>query len=191
MLSRSEDETTSTILWDCTAGEFVWHYDIDETIYFLEGAAIIGDATNPPRRFVAGDVLFLPKGAVADWKVESYVRKVAFCRRVQPRIVGQALRVAGAAKRLLTGARRRRAVAVPRRLTARDRRRRDGRIDLDLLRGRVAPGNVRMMGPRTHGAWLGSTVFDGARAFEGVTPDLGLHLAGSTARRPRWDCGPW
>ncbi|ACL56795.1 branched-chain amino acid aminotransferase [Methylobacterium nodulans] len=39
------------------------------------------------------------------------------------------------------------------------------------------PGNVRMMGPRTHGAWLGSTVFDGARAFEGVTPDLDLHLA--------------
>lgn len=39
------------------------------------------------------------------------------------------------------------------------------------------PGNVRMMGPRTHGAWLGSTVFDGARAFEGVTPDLDRHLA--------------
>ncbi|MGU3541191.1 aminotransferase class IV, partial [Methylobacterium sp. A54F] len=33
------------------------------------------------------------------------------------------------------------------------------------------------MGPRTHGAWLGSTVFDGARAFEGVTPDLVRHLA--------------
>ena len=31
-------------------------------------------------------------------------------------------------------------------------------------------GNVAIMGPRTHGAWLGSTVFDGARAFEGVTP---------------------
>ncbi|KMO42932.1 aminotransferase [Methylobacterium tarhaniae] len=39
------------------------------------------------------------------------------------------------------------------------------------------PGNVRMMGPRTHAAWLASMVFDGARAFEGVTPDLDLHLA--------------
>ncbi|HUN95363.1 MAG TPA: branched-chain amino acid aminotransferase [Bradyrhizobium sp.] len=38
-------------------------------------------------------------------------------------------------------------------------------------------GNVPIMGPRTHGAWLGSTVFDGARAFEGVTPDLDLHCA--------------
>lgn len=38
-------------------------------------------------------------------------------------------------------------------------------------------GNVPIMGPRTHGAWLGSSVFDGARAFEGVTPDLDLHCA--------------
>jgi len=38
-------------------------------------------------------------------------------------------------------------------------------------------GNVPIMGPRTHAAWLGSMVFDGARAFEGVTPDLERHLA--------------
>jgi branched-chain amino acid aminotransferase len=38
-------------------------------------------------------------------------------------------------------------------------------------------GNVPIMGPRTHGAWLCSSVFDGARAFEGVTPDLDLHCA--------------
>ena len=38
-------------------------------------------------------------------------------------------------------------------------------------------GNAPIMGPRTHAAWLGSMVFDGARAFEGVTPDLILHCA--------------
>ena len=38
-------------------------------------------------------------------------------------------------------------------------------------------GNVPIMGPRTHGAWLGSTIFDGARRFEGVSPDLDLHMA--------------
>lgn len=38
-------------------------------------------------------------------------------------------------------------------------------------------GNPPIMGPRTHAAWLGSSVFDGARAFEGVTPDLDLHCA--------------
>jgi len=36
-------------------------------------------------------------------------------------------------------------------------------------------GNPPMMGPRSHAAWLGSSVFDGARGFEGVTPDLDLH----------------
>jgi branched-chain amino acid aminotransferase len=38
-------------------------------------------------------------------------------------------------------------------------------------------GNVPIMGPRTHAAWLCSVVFDGARYFEGVTPDLDLHCA--------------
>lgn len=38
-------------------------------------------------------------------------------------------------------------------------------------------GNIGIMGPRTHAAWLCSVVFDGARAFEGVAPDLELHCA--------------
>ena len=38
-------------------------------------------------------------------------------------------------------------------------------------------GNVPIMGPRTHAAWLASTVFDGARAFEGMAPDLDRHCA--------------
>ncbi len=36
-------------------------------------------------------------------------------------------------------------------------------------------GNLPILGVRTHAAWLCSVVFDGARAFEGVTPDLELH----------------
>lgn len=38
-------------------------------------------------------------------------------------------------------------------------------------------GNVPILGPRSHAMWLGSSVFDGARAFEGVTPDLERHCA--------------
>ena len=36
-------------------------------------------------------------------------------------------------------------------------------------------GNVPIMRSADHGAWLGSTVFDGARQFEGLTPDLMAH----------------
>ncbi len=38
-------------------------------------------------------------------------------------------------------------------------------------------GNPGIMGPRTHGAWLGSTVFDGARVFEGKMPDMERHAS--------------
>ena len=43
------------------------------------------------------------------------------------------------------------------------------------LDGKWLEGNPPMMGPRTHAAWLGSSVFDGARAFEGVMPDIEAH----------------
>ncbi|MDF2096803.1 branched-chain amino acid aminotransferase [Aquibaculum arenosum] len=36
-------------------------------------------------------------------------------------------------------------------------------------------GNPGLVGPMTHAMWLGSCVFDGARAFEGVAPDLDIH----------------
>lgn len=38
-------------------------------------------------------------------------------------------------------------------------------------------GNVALIGPRSHAMWLASSVFDGARWFEGVAPDLDLHAA--------------
>jgi branched-chain amino acid aminotransferase len=51
-------------------------------------------------------------------------------------------------------------------------------------------GNVRMIGPRTHASWLGSAVFDGARAFEGVTPDLDRHCARVNASAERLGMKP-
>jgi branched-chain amino acid aminotransferase len=46
-----------------------------------------------------------------------------------------------------------------------------------FFEGEWAEGNVAIMGVRTQSAWLSSVVFDGARAFEGVAPDLDLHCA--------------
>jgi branched-chain amino acid aminotransferase len=44
-----------------------------------------------------------------------------------------------------------------------------------FLDGRWLEGNPPIAGPRTHAFWLGSSVFDGARAFDGVAPDLDRH----------------
>lgn len=38
-------------------------------------------------------------------------------------------------------------------------------------------GNVPIMRAADHAAWLGSSVFDGARLFDTLTPDLDLHCA--------------
>jgi len=38
-------------------------------------------------------------------------------------------------------------------------------------------GNVPILGSADHGTWLGTMVFDGARAFNNVTPDLDHHCA--------------
>jgi branched-chain amino acid aminotransferase len=46
-----------------------------------------------------------------------------------------------------------------------------------FLDGEWIEGNTPFIGARTHAFWLGSSVFDGARAFEGVTPDLDKHCA--------------
>ncbi len=45
------------------------------------------------------------------------------------------------------------------------------------LDGEWFEGNKAILGPRSHAFWLCSSVFDGARAFEGVTPDLDQHCA--------------
>lgn len=38
-------------------------------------------------------------------------------------------------------------------------------------------GNPPMLGPMSHAWWMASSVFDGARAFDGLAPDLNRHCA--------------
>ncbi|NVP57507.1 branched-chain amino acid aminotransferase [Mycoplana rhizolycopersici] len=41
--------------------------------------------------------------------------------------------------------------------------------------GEWISGNPPLIGPTSHAMWLASTVFDGARWFDGIAPDLDLH----------------
>jgi uncharacterized cupin superfamily protein len=84
-LSHSPDWSAWTMVWDCTAGRFQWHYDIDETVHFIDGSVTISGDGMAARRFGPGDVVFFPAGSSATWHVDSYVRKVAFCRKTLPR----------------------------------------------------------------------------------------------------------
>src|SRR5258706_8956555 len=101
LLSVSADGTASSYIWDCTAGRFNWFYDVDETIYVIEGGVVIKDVAGIARRLSAGDTIFFPAGTRAEWHVEDYIRKVAFCRVPLPRSVQMAKRAYRFLKRLV------------------------------------------------------------------------------------------
>ncbi|WP_282604257.1 branched-chain amino acid aminotransferase [Pelagibius sp. Alg239-R121] len=50
-----------------------------------------------------------------------------------------------------------------------------------FIDGSWQEGNPAILGPMTHATWMASVIFDGARAFEGVTPDLDLHCERTVA----------
>ncbi|MEM6621329.1 MAG: branched-chain amino acid aminotransferase [Pseudomonadota bacterium] len=56
-----------------------------------------------------------------------------------------------------------------------------GRTIWTWFQGTWHQGNYPILGAADHAAWLGTMVFDGARTFEGVTPDLDLHCARANA----------
>jgi len=84
LLSSSADGTASTYFWDCTAGRFNWFYSFDETLHILEGEVTLKFPTGASQRVVAGDTVFFPAGSTAEWTVDKYVRKLAFCRTPVP-----------------------------------------------------------------------------------------------------------
>lgn len=52
-----------------------------------------------------------------------------------------------------------------------------GTVARTWFQGKWHEGNLPILGAADHGTWQGTLVFDGARAFEGVTPDLEPHCA--------------
>lgn len=105
-LSKSSDGLDWTVVWECTKGKFNWYYGLDETILILEGSIILEGDGLTPTRYTTGDTILFRKGAHARWHVEEYVKKLAFCHRVQPALVGFAVRSLGPIKRKLTFQRR-------------------------------------------------------------------------------------
>ncbi len=99
-LSRSADGLATTIVWHCTEGKFNWYYDFDETILILEGSIVLESDTMRPTRYGPGDVVFFRDGAHARWHVEGHVKKLAFCRKTQPLVLGYAARAINKLKRI-------------------------------------------------------------------------------------------
>jgi hypothetical protein len=92
LIAPSTDRFGWTMLWDCTAGKFNWHYTIDETVHIIEGSVTVTAADGTTFTLTPGDIAFFPSGSTAHWHVENYVRKVAYCQKPVPSIFALPLR---------------------------------------------------------------------------------------------------
>ncbi|MBP1879252.1 putative cupin superfamily protein [Agrobacterium rubi] len=91
--SRSGDRAAYTALWDCTAGTFRWFFAWDETVHILEGGVHVTAEDGSVHVLRAGDVAYFKAGTWATWRVDTYVRKVAFLRRPFPAPIAFAYRL--------------------------------------------------------------------------------------------------
>lgn len=82
--STSTDEASSTAVWDCTAGEFRWYFGWDETVVIQEGEVHVTAEDGSERILRIGDIAYFRGGTWATWRVDNYVRKIAFLRKPFP-----------------------------------------------------------------------------------------------------------
>ena len=91
--SRGRDDAAMTAIWDCTAGEFRWFFGWDETVMILEGEVHITAEDGVERVLRAGDVAYFAGGTWATWRIDHYLKKVAFCRKRFPKPLALAYRL--------------------------------------------------------------------------------------------------
>lgn len=91
--SRGEDDAAVTALWDCTAGTFRWYFGWDETVMILEGEVHITTEDGQKRTLRTGDVAYFKGRTWATWKIDNYLKKVAFCRKPFPKPLAMAYRL--------------------------------------------------------------------------------------------------
>jgi uncharacterized cupin superfamily protein len=84
LLAKSNDRTSSIVVWECTAGRFNWHYSDDETIVVISGEVFITTEKGEERRLGQGDMGFFPAGSSCTWRVSDRVKKVAVLRKNLP-----------------------------------------------------------------------------------------------------------
>lgn len=101
--SYSADNAAMTALWDCTAGTFRWYFAWDETVMILEGEVEVTDEHGVTRVLRAGDIAYFTGNTWATWKIDNYVRKIAFLRRPFPLPLALAMKAKGRLERMVAG----------------------------------------------------------------------------------------
>ena len=62
-------------VWTKEVSEFPWHYDEEETCYFLEGDVVVTPENGAAVEMGKGDLVTFPKGMSCTWKILKGVKK--------------------------------------------------------------------------------------------------------------------
>ncbi|GEO83694.1 cupin domain-containing protein [Ciceribacter naphthalenivorans] len=103
--SEADDRAAATAVWDCTAGEFRWFFRWDETVVIEEGSVLVTAEDGTQRLLTKGDIAYFRGGTWATWRIDNYVRKIAFFRRPLPSPLAFAYRAGNALRRRSLGLR--------------------------------------------------------------------------------------
>lgn len=93
--SQPADKCASTVVWDCTAGQFRWFFGWDEIVVILEGEVHVTAEDGSSRTLAVGDVGYFKGGTWATWHIDNYVKKAAVTRKPFPLPLSLFYRVLG------------------------------------------------------------------------------------------------
>ena len=79
LLAKSRDSNSYIMAWECTPGEFVWHYAEDETVVVLSGEAFVTNDAGAECRLAGGISHFSRAGARAGGGSPGRSRKSRCC----------------------------------------------------------------------------------------------------------------
>ncbi len=86
-------------VWECTAGKFDWTFDVDETVFILEGEVHV-ESEGKTQVLAAGSTAFFPCGLTTRWFVPKYVKKF-FTHHLPGRVHQMAARVGSLVRKTL------------------------------------------------------------------------------------------
>ena len=92
LLAKSRDSNSYIMAWECTPGEFVFHYAEDETVVVLSGEAFVTNDAGAECRLAEGHVAFFPGGSSSRWRVTRPIKKIAVLRLDLPPPLGLGVR---------------------------------------------------------------------------------------------------
>jgi uncharacterized cupin superfamily protein len=84
VLAKSDDSCVVRGVWDCTPGQFRWHFTYDETLVVVKGRATVELESAEIVVLNPGDMAFFRRGQLSTWTIHEPFRKAFHADSAEP-----------------------------------------------------------------------------------------------------------